>query len=75
MMIISALPGLSFRLWLSIQLWMSLRQTEMWAETCVSNEEKEKIVNSMSVLPWYIIHQMNSESFQEKSQQKQEDWN
>ena len=31
----SALPGLSFRWWLSIQLWMSLRQAEIRLETCV----------------------------------------
>ena len=38
----SVLPGLSFRWWLSIQLWMSLRQAEIWVETCVSDGEKER---------------------------------
>ena len=30
------LPGLSFRWWLSIPLWVSLRQMEIRGETCVS---------------------------------------
>ena len=38
----SVLPGLSFRWWLSIQLWMSLRQAEIWVETCVFDGEKER---------------------------------
>ena len=38
----SVLPGLSFRWWLSIQLWMSLRQAEIRVETCVSDGEKER---------------------------------
>ena len=38
----SILPGLSFRWWLSIQLWMSLRQAEIRVETCVSDGEKER---------------------------------
>ena len=37
-----SLPGLSFRWWLSIQLWMSLRQAEIQVETCVSDGEKER---------------------------------
>ena len=42
MKISSVLPGLSFRWWLSIQLWMSLRQSEIRVETCVSDGEKER---------------------------------
>uniref|UniRef100_A0A0E9XQG4 Uncharacterized protein n=1 Tax=Anguilla anguilla TaxID=7936 RepID=A0A0E9XQG4_ANGAN len=42
MKIISVLPGFSLRWWLSIQLWMSLRQAEMRAETCVSEGGKER---------------------------------
>ena len=42
MKISSVLPGLSFRWWLSIQLWMSLRQTEIRVETCVSDGGKER---------------------------------
>ena len=38
----SVLPGLSFRWWLSIQLWMSLRQAEIRLETCVSDGGKER---------------------------------
>ena len=38
----SVLPGLSFRWWLSIQLWMSRRQAEIRVETCVSVGEKER---------------------------------
>ena len=38
----SVLPGLSFRWWLSIQLWMSLRQAEIRLETCVSEGGKER---------------------------------
>ena len=38
----SILPGLSFRWWLSIQLWMSLRQAEIRVETYVSDGEKER---------------------------------
>ena len=41
MKISSVLSGLSFRWWLSIQLWMSLRQAEIRVETCVSDGEKE----------------------------------
>ena len=42
MKISSLLPGLSFRCWLSIQLWMSLRQAEIQVDTCVSDGEKER---------------------------------
>ena len=38
----SVLSGLSFRWWLSIQLWMSLRQAEIRLETCVSEGKKER---------------------------------
>ena len=38
----SLLPGLNFRWWLSIQLWMSLRQAEIRVETCVSDGGKER---------------------------------
>ena len=38
----SVLPGLSFRWWWSIQLWMSLRQAEIQLETCVSEGGKER---------------------------------
>ena len=38
----SILPGLSFRWWLFIQLWMSHRQAEIRVETCVSDGEKER---------------------------------
>ena len=38
----SVLPGLSFRWWLSIQLWMSLKQAEIRVEICVSDGEKER---------------------------------
>ena len=39
----SVLPGLSFRWWLSIQLWMSLRQVEIRLETeCVRRGKGEK---------------------------------
>ena len=40
--IISVLPGLSFRRWLSTQLWMSLRQVDMRAETWTPVCLKEK---------------------------------
>ena len=33
----SVLPVLSFRWWLPIQVWMSLRQAEIRVETCVSD--------------------------------------
>ena len=36
MKISSVLPGLSFRWWLSIQLWMSVGQADIRVETCVS---------------------------------------
>ena len=42
MNISSVLPGLSFRWWLSIQLWMSLRQAEIRVETCESDGGKER---------------------------------
>ena len=41
MKISSILSRLSFRWWLSLQPWMSLRQAEMQVETCMSDEGKE----------------------------------
>ena len=46
MKISSILPGLSFRWWLSIQLWMSHRQIEIQVETCVSDGGKERKDNN-----------------------------
>ncbi|KAJ8244996.1 hypothetical protein COCON_G00236560 [Conger conger] len=42
MKITSVLSGLSFRWWLPIQLWMSLRQVEIRVETSVSDGGKER---------------------------------
>ena len=38
----AVLSGLSFRWWLSIQLWMSLRHAEFWLETRVSDGGKKR---------------------------------
>ena len=49
----SVLPGLSFRWWLSIQLWMSLKQAQIRVETYVSDGgkgEKELGIISIAVV-------------------------
>ena len=44
MKISPVLPGLSFRWWLSIQLWMSLRQAEILVEAvCQMWERRERV--------------------------------
>ena len=49
----SVLPGLSFRWWLSFQLWMSLRQAEIRVEICVS--DGGKVVKELGIISIALV--------------------